>query len=258
MITKLERSGRRISPSDPNYNDYLREAVVSELVAAWAFDSQKSYLSADLQRTVANMTGSETPPDLSKLQRTRHPNHETLIGKFIEASYQETQEMLKAAGIKEIVVHRGFDFDPDDPNDTFSMITEASTTTVDTQTVPWGKFSGVDLVDFPTNPVGSYSVEKDIAEDFSKGKKKGRAVVTMSVPAKRILGTPATSIGCRDEHEVVVLGDKQPDRGIVTWEISGRSRVARQLNKKDIPKPQRIRYKQRARTLIENFLRSDG
>lgn len=107
-----------------------------------------------------------------------HEDPEGDASKVLKAMYSQTQESLKNAGIDELAVYRGT-FEP---------------------------LLGLVGKDIRLNALSSWSLNKSVARGF------GRTVITMKVPASRILSTPRTGLGCLGEWEVVVIGGIDNDR----------------------------------------------
>lgn len=101
----------------------------------------------------------------------------------IRAHYENTQARLKAAGITELTLVRGYD-------------SSAKVQLLSDQNVS-------------LQPASSFSMEKRIAAGFAgkKGKDKARHLV-LRVPASRVLSTSVSGFGCLNEQEMVVLGGK--------------------------------------------------
>jgi len=59
-----------------------------------------------------------------------------------------------------------------------------------------------------SNPLCSWTAVPQVADNFARIGAEGRygAVLTMTVPASRILATATTGMGCLPEAEVLVLG----------------------------------------------------
>ncbi len=106
------------------------------------------------------------------------------VDKFVKATYEKTQEVLKANGVTEIKLYRG-------------------------TSQPDGK----------GNAVESWTADKAVAEGFAKA--MGGAVQVRSVPADRVFATPAVGWGVGSQVEVLVLGDRP--RSPVTNAASGSS-----------------------------------
>jgi len=107
---------------------------------------------------------------------------------YIQAMYDNTQELLKKQGIKEIPLVRG-------------MVLGGRGALAPT------------LVDLKMQPISAFSLSYPVARDFAGTQTHGILVFT-KVPAKRVLSTYLSGYGCRSEHEVTVLGGA-PTKAIV-------------------------------------------
>jgi len=107
---------------------------------------------------------------------------------YIQAMYDNTQELLKKQGIKEIPLVRG-------------MVLGGRGALAPT------------LVDLKMQPISAFSLSYPVARDFAGTQTHGILVFT-KVPAKRVLSTYLSGYGCRAEHEVTVLGGA-PTKAIV-------------------------------------------
>jgi hypothetical protein len=105
----------------------------------------------------------------------------------VRAHYENTQARLKAEGISEITLVRGY----------------SSSAKINV--------SGDQVVSL--QPASSFSMDKSIAAGFSNngGASKARHLV-LRVPANRVLSTSVSGFGCLGEQEIVVLGGKVTGR----------------------------------------------
>jgi hypothetical protein len=119
---------------------------------------------------------------------------------FLREMYNDTQERFKEAGIKELVIFRGFHV-PGTVTDQWRNVKwdgnedHPSTTTQDLAMQPMSAWStnahvAQDFMDL-----------EDIREEFDRG-----VLMIAKVPVERVIATPRTGFGCRGEVEVVVLG----------------------------------------------------
>lgn len=110
-----------------------------------------------------------------------------LYDTFLDAQYGYTQEVLKAAGVTELVLFRG-----------------QGVPGIDTGGKPFGYMGNVNL-----QPLSSFSVDPATSTFFKGGggdSGDSQTMVAMRVPIDRILSTPITGYGCYHEGEFVVLG----------------------------------------------------
>jgi len=119
----------------------------------------------------------------------------------LAAMYENTQTMLREAGIKEVTLYRGVEngvipYIVDETSDSGYTLPSRATTTA--------------------NPVSSWSLSEDTARMFANIEsgsvmhyEGGGAVLVATFPADRIFSTPKTGLGCLSEAEVVVLGGQK-------------------------------------------------
>jgi hypothetical protein len=105
----------------------------------------------------------------------------------VRAHYDHTQERLKAGGISELTLVRGYS--------SSAKINPAGDQVVSLQ------------------PASSFSMDKGIAAGFANdgGPSKARHLI-LRVPASRIFSTSVSGFGCLSEQEIVVLGGKVTGR----------------------------------------------
>jgi hypothetical protein len=118
--------------------------------------------------------------------------------KFLRLMYEDTQEHLKKLGLKTVRVARGFKGEVDDVLSTVEK--PLLKTKIELQ------------------PMSSFSSNFDIAEDFS-ARSELKNMFFAEVPADRILSTPVTGYGCKDEFEFVVLGSQKKGEIMLTGSL---------------------------------------
>lgn len=110
--------------------------------------------------------------------------HNSLLGHFLRAQYDETQAMFAENGIKEVTLFRGMQFGEDNPE------------------IPDQGF-----VDFSLQPMSSFSYNPDTARVFAaQGNPVHSVMLAAKVPVSAILSTPVTGYGAVEEEEFVCLG----------------------------------------------------
>ncbi len=97
---------------------------------------------------------------------------------FVKAQYSNTQDFFAQAGIKELYLARG-------------MKTGSSS-------------HKAERIGLKLQPASSFSVNLGTAKAFAGG----HTLYLVKVPVSQVLGTYRTGYGCSNEHEVVVLADK--------------------------------------------------
>lgn len=111
--------------------------------------------------------------------------HGDALRAFVRAQYDETQAVLREAGIDRLVVYRGMMLNHGDD---------------------FG--STVRVGSYQLQPASSFSLDYKTASSFEAGPGVTvDAVIAVEVDAAAILSTPYSGYGCLNEFEVVVLGD---------------------------------------------------
>lgn len=113
-------------------------------------------------------------------------DNDRIIDAFLDAQRESTQEMLKAAGITELVLYRGA-----------GLTLPANVTGQNA----YGYMNKVTL-----QPLSSFSVDPATSTFFTGGTQQNNTITAMKVPVERILSTPVTGYGCFNEGEFVVIG----------------------------------------------------
>lgn len=191
-IDKLNAEGtpsRWAVAGTPEAEAMVREASVSNLVNQWAQTSNDNNpCSQAIQQAAAEqfnldnhaewegMTG-----DLKTATDAAYAQNGDTYKAFLQAQYDNTQAVLKAAGVDSVMVYRGSTIG--DPN-----ATEAT-----------------------TRPISSWSTSFEVATSFSSAE---GTVYRAEIPAKDILSTAGTGVGCLNEFEITVLGGTRAVSGI--------------------------------------------
>jgi hypothetical protein len=192
-------SGRLPPDSLANASDreLILRAHTVHTIDQWATSSHATRSDA-LQAVVADRylgagKGDQylsTIPDLLRGQVTKdlaanRPFHEA----YADAQYRQTQKLFAEAGVKEIVVARGMNWDQKDAP-------------------RWAQslgFNPYQRVDF--SPMSSWTTNGGIASEFAGRNPSGVGVVAVArVPAGRVLAMPGGGIGHANEQEIVLLG----------------------------------------------------
>lgn len=119
---------------------------------------------------------------------------------FLKAMYDYTQEEFKAAGVTHVRLFRGV-----------SGVTRAQAEAL----IPYAnKFESVPM---SSNAMESWSISKEVADDFASG----GITFEMVVPVERIIGSCRTGFGCVNEAEYVMLGNVPGDEALIAryWEF---------------------------------------
>jgi len=114
---------------------------------------------------------------------------------FLRSQYEETQEVLREAGLDSIVAYRGMTFkDSSKLPDELSHVDfpyEAERTTLD----------------FQSQPLSSFATEVEDAKMFTTVYDDYNMIIASEIPAENILSLHSHGFGCHYESEITVLGD---------------------------------------------------
>lgn len=179
---------------------HRRYALSAALVSGWAHTSTTSAVAVGVQMAVMDVFKikrahtvklknllKENPSWAETAEKVRkHP----AIHAVLRAHHEETQAYFKSKGIKEVTLVRGY---------------KSSS-----------KIKPGEDQDVPLQPASSFSMSKSTADGFSGGGKTKR-LLTVTVPANRVLSMCTTGFGCMHEQELVILG------GVVRGRLVGKS-----------------------------------
>lgn len=178
-------------PGTPEFDSMVREGAVAGFIDKWAqtsndHDDGSLAIQAAIRREfgIEDSAGwTSSGGDGTVILR----EHGAVLQRYARAMYDNTQADLAARGVTEVTVHRGTGIPlGDEPK----YLTGAGRTTV-------------------LRPASSWSTDKDVAWEFAaiaQDQGTATAILTVTVPASRVLSTPNSGIGCLSEAEVVLLG----------------------------------------------------
>jgi len=164
----------------------LREFLAASLVENWAGTSNdESPESLALQEMAEQHFGIENAADWENNSQSEIDDiinqHGYVMGEFLQAQYEATQEFLSNNNTVEVTLHRG-------------LTNDYSVSGNDEE------WNIGDEVELEMRPLSSWSTSFDVSAGF------GSNVLTATFPAERIFSLPITGLGCLNEAEVVVLG----------------------------------------------------
>lgn len=154
---------------------------VEEILTAWTESSNSSPDILRVQERAAALFGGELSPwQREQIEGSDPPTawSDETIDSVLWASYENTQAHLAEAGIGELILYRGVD---------------AYSIGLDT-----GLELGTEL-DLTSNAMESWSTDHNVAGGF------GDMVISVRVPASRVLSVANTGFGQMNESEVVIL-----------------------------------------------------
>ncbi|RLB09951.1 MAG: hypothetical protein DRG39_07000, partial [Deltaproteobacteria bacterium] len=172
------------------------EDLARKLIKSWAVTSgDNNELSVALQLAVKNEFGLKGATTWWKATALRkgerfYKEFEVALRHFVRGMYKETQDFLKAKGIKTLRVVRGVGS---------SVKGEIST--------PENPLYELEI---RLQPMSSFSSNIAEARKFAMfGDKETVSLVFAEVPASRVLSCPFTGFGCLEEEEWVILGARR-------------------------------------------------
>lgn len=173
--------------NDPAVTQTIREAAASEMLQQWMMTSNDgSEFSLALQRNAAKEFGLTDTAGWPGEHFRPNAERDGVQRDFLRATYENTQEYLKANGVTEVQLSRGFQFG-------------------DQENLPeWathGRKSDSESVTL--RPLSAFSANPDTARQFAG---PFGARVGATVPASRIWSTARTGPGALHENEYIVLG----------------------------------------------------
>lgn len=179
---------------------HRRYALSAALVSGWAVTSTKSAVAVGVQMAVRDVFKIKKAHTVKlKNLLKENPAWASVADKIskhkavravLVAHHEETQAYFKSKGIKEITLVRGY---------------KGS-----------AKIKQGEDQDVPLQPASSFSMSKATADGFS-GSGKTKRLLTVTVPANRVLSMCTTGFGCMHEQELVILG------GIARGRLVGKS-----------------------------------
>lgn len=164
--------------------------------------------------------------------------------KFLRAQYDATQEMFQAYGIKSVYAYRGMNwgevgatngpppeivgslgtaknkfYKADEEWSAKAKADPSDENLREIGTSPRIKdYAGKDILSLHQNALSSWAHSYNSAELFASKTGLTHAVIGARIDVRRILSTPFTGYGCLDEHEMVVLGDRDMDGFVWSWQ----------------------------------------
>lgn len=188
-----------VQPWPESTENQLKMRVAQKLVDQWAKTSGDSDKLSNLVQDVAEQEfrlkaaylspkrDAERKAGLELFGKELPLEHREVISSFLRATYQNTQDTLKAADITHMEVTRGYS-GKDEPG----------------------------VRDVRLQPLSSFTTDRRVAEEFAAGSiskpsqiyaaDSATRIVSARIPRERIFSTALTGPGCVTESEVVVLG----------------------------------------------------
>jgi len=192
---------------------------VNELIRRWALTSNDiDYRSLSIQEMAAKIFGgklsewqkeriAETrrlPPDDSGRQKALHhlDNPDKALFDLLTTMYNNTQELFRENGIKELILYRGF----------------KRRRVEEKRELPEQM-----AVEIRMNSLESWSASYRTAEEFAAGMQYGQNgyVLAIRIPVERVFCCARTGFGCLREEEFVVIGGMEDDWAFVERKFRG-------------------------------------
>lgn len=181
----------------PEVLGVIRQYAVSELVGAWAKTANQNGVALGLQEAAAREFGLKDVAGAEKVgygsdaardaaEAVLKPPAEGVFRDFLRTQYNQTQEYLKAKGVTEVTLARGWSF------------------RTEYGAPHWALLGASPPV--KERPLASWSPSSATAAGFALMKGDYGVVTYQRVPADRILSTARTGLGALNEREFVVMG----------------------------------------------------
>ncbi|MGQ4615159.1 hypothetical protein [Nocardia sp. R7R-8] len=202
----LHRSG--LDPSRPSHTPdnllpldapeaerILREMAVSELIMAWAHDSNGTNVrSLAIQEAAIVEFGLDTVLDWPMSDGIRDrvarevAHHGAVHRELLRIQYELTQNELARLGVNNLVLYRGYSW-PEQERPQWARQPEGTEMEMPLQ-----------------RPLSSWTGSRRIAADWLSGNLNPGLILAARFPRERIMAFPRTGIGCLWQYEFVVLG----------------------------------------------------
>ncbi|WP_433592832.1 toxin glutamine deamidase domain-containing protein [Nocardia sp. CA-145437] len=183
----------RLLPMDsPHTERVLREMAVSELVMAWAHDSNgvnvKSLAiqeAAIIEFGLRDVMGWEMTDELRARVDQEVESYGDIHRELLRIQYDQTQQKLAGEGVNSLVLYRGVSWDPQKFPD-------------------WAAQPPGTVIAMPEQrPISSWTSHRDIASDWLAGLDRPGVILAARFPREVILAYPQTGIGCLWQFEYV-------------------------------------------------------
>lgn len=180
--------------------DSSRQAALNAFLQKWndAGTAKSSFVQA-FQKAVQDEFGLKSaymgPKDFTPAAKKLYAAHGATLRKMARAQYNSTQDALKAAGIKNVLVHRGMGWK--NAASAPSWLKNSDGTLAHGEVFPQQR------------PISSWTTSMETADNFisamqTSGGKEG-VILSADVPASRVFSLPGTGIGDQYFKEVVLL-----------------------------------------------------
>jgi hypothetical protein len=185
---------RLLALDDPAAPRIVREMAVSELIMAWAHDSNGTNVRslAIQEAAVAEFglrghLGWPMSPEVRADVDAAVAAHGDVHRELLRAQYDLTQAELRQRGVNELALYRGYAWDP-------------------AQVPDWATVPAGEVVDLPPQrPLSAWTGDRQIAEDWIGSLSRPGVVIAARFPAEAVLAYPQTGVGCLWQREFVVL-----------------------------------------------------
>ena len=181
--------------NDAEIADHLRYQISSDLIKNWAITSNgNDFVSLAMQDVAKKEFGISAaanwqidPENQKKIDKIVK-NNGNLLGRFLRAQYDATQEYFNRKGITKVTLYRG--------------VKKFANHEIVESTFPnGGRFTAT----LGLRPLSAWSTSRRVAEVFASAFEQSR-LFRKEFDVKDILCFPGTGFGCLDEKEMVVIG----------------------------------------------------
>jgi hypothetical protein len=188
----------------PHAEHVLREMAVSEMIMAWAHDSNGTNVrSLAIQEAAIHEFGLNRFRDWAMSDETRGAvdgavrQHGAVHRELLRVQFEKTQQELARMGVNDIVLYRGYSW-PEEIRPDWSLADEGSEMPMPLQ-----------------RPLSSWASDRQVAADWLVRSQDPGVILAARFPREQVLAFPRTGIGCLWQYEFVVLAG----HGSVTLDI---------------------------------------
>ena len=190
----LHTPDRLVSMDGPTVERLLREMAVSEMIMAWAHDSNGvNVRSLAIQEAASAEFGllrtREWPMTDGLRDRVTQEvaGHGEVHRQLLRIQYELTQEALSRIGVNNLVLYRGYSWPVNERPD-------------------WSTQPAGAVLEMPAQrPLSAWTGDRQIAVDWLSGREQAAIILAARMPRESILAFPQTGIGCLWQREFVLL-----------------------------------------------------
>lgn len=155
----------------------------------------------------ANWETDQMALDMLQSIKGKYSSNEEATHAILDSMYNWTQEELKSAGVDNIFVFRGVKLSPERAEQNgLGLVDEFGT-------FRFYNYVEGSTIDLTENAIESWSVRRDVGEDFTEthGEERPSMLLSMSVPRNKVLATCRTGFGCLEEWECIIINGPEDE-----------------------------------------------